>query len=234
MPFRSIALILTLLLAALPTEPVHAQTGKASAKKSATVTLPIAPDRPDRWRQAVRHDSDALKYRCLRGPASTPLCAIANRMTCELHWSEVKEKDGMQFCRNAYIHLPPQVDELYVRESRLELQYRIEAVGVVTAKDIEAAKRTEDWKVLSPETEPRKGDLLVTILRRTCSQRPPCVHPDDYNYSLVTAKDAPWDTHSTFCLRKEGSRWRLVWWPNEPPYPGDYRLVPDKLRRTAP
>lgn len=219
MPFRSTALFLVVLLAALSTEPAPAQTGKTSATKTTPSALPIAPDRPGRWREAI-YDDDPRRYRCLRGPASTPHCALANRMTCETQLYRVGRGDGMQFCRNAYVHLPAHVTPEHV-EVFGGSQYHIEKVRVATDDDIEAARRTDDWKMLTPETEPRVGDILVSVFRRLCPGGPPCHDPRDHgeltNYHPVLEKDRPYETRSTFCLRQDGARWRLVWWPGERP-----------------
>lgn len=222
MPFRSVTLILAALLAALPTEPVHAQTGEASAKKAASTVLPIAPDRPGRWREAIFLD-DPHRYRCLRGPASTALCAIANRMTCETYWGLLDDsRDGLQFCRNAYVHLPVHVDRDYVNEEwALALNYRIEAVRTATVADIEAARRKFDWAPLTPETRPKVGDFLVTVFRRRCGGPPPCPDPlgDQSSWHPWWTWTWPYETRATYALRQEGALWRLVWWPWERPDP---------------
>ena len=205
-------------------QPARGQTGKASATKTASAQLPIAPDRPGRWREAIYND-DASNYRCLRGPASTPLCAIANRMSCETYWDADGKRDGLQLCRNAYVHSPAHVDWKHVKVWHDGLNYRIERVRVATPADIDAASRTRDWSALTPDTEPRVGDILVTVRRRTCPLGPPCPDPDHYDeiteHNPIMAKDRPDETRSTFCLRQEGTRWRLVWWPDERPDPVD-------------
>ena len=224
MPFRSFALLVGFFLAVPSAAPAYAQTDRNSANTAAPSTLSIVPDRPGRWREAIFGD-DPQRYQCLRGPASTPLCAIANRMTCETYWSLLDETvDGLQFCRNAYVHLPVHVDQRYVPEElALALNYRIEAVRTATEADIEAAMRTSDWGPLSPETQPKTGDLLVTVFRRRCGGPPPCPDPHGSSSSWHPwwTWTWPYETRATYALRQEGKLWRLVWWPWERPDPVD-------------
>lgn len=214
MLFRSALLILTVLLAALPIEPAHAQTGNASAKNTATATLPIVPDRPGRWRVPVAED-DPAKYRCLSAPPKTPLCALANRMTCEAR----EAYGGVRFCRNAYVHLPEHLHRLWLLGWGEEIwQYRVIGVRVATELDIEIAKMHPFWGNPTPETEARAGDLLVTVHRRFCRwPQLPC--PTDIlevtRKGYGDGRDAPVDERAEYALRKESDRWRLVWWPRE-------------------
>ncbi len=212
MPFRSAALILAVVLAASLTHPAHAQTKTASSRESISVGLPISPSPPGRWRQAVSPENPA-KYRCLLGPASDPLCALANRMTCEpmVVAGEQRVPDGMRFCRNAYGIIPSQLRTSDFAYPYLE--YRIEQVRIATEQDIENAKQSVDWRNPTPETEPKAGDLLVTVYRRSCWAQP-CPSPFDF---AGHASEEPIDERAEYCLRQEGTRWRLVWWPLEVP-----------------
>lgn len=214
MPFRPAAMILAALLAALPAEPVYAQTGKASAEKSAAAALPITPDRPGQWREPVSRD-DPQGYRCLRGPASSPRCAIANRMTCEVLGPDNR---GAPFCTNAYRHALPQPRTFASFDDFLDLYYRIDKVRIATSQDIEAAKRHRYWKDPPPDAEPRRGDLLVKVRRRICEIRPCPMDLVEFLRIMEHMREWPSEESAEYCLRHEDGRWRLVWWPYEVPF----------------
>jgi hypothetical protein len=214
MPFRSAVLSLAVLLAALPVEFVQAQTGKASAKTAAAAALPILPDRPGRWREALFED-EPRKYRCMREPTSSPLCVLANRMACETYRAE--DDDGhMQFCWNAYVRTLP-VLWLVAGRRVLDMQYRIEKVRRIGTKDIEAAERAEDPRRPTAETEPRPDDLVVTVLRVQC-QKTPCPSADNFDFGRARFSNQLSETCAEYALRNEGTQWHLVWWPWEIPW----------------
>ena len=131
----------------------------------------------------------------------------------------------MALCRNAYVHLPP-IAEQMINFSDMDMQYRIEKVKFITPKDIDAAKSTRDWATLTSETEPKVGDLLVVILRVRC-MRTPCPSANEFDFSRARMNNQLEETCAEYALRHEGERWRLVWWPWEPPQDAKYEWVAD-------
>jgi len=213
MPFRSAPLLLAVFLAA-SFHSAYAQTGKTPETKTTAATLPIAPDRPGRWRQAVRDDPS--KYRCLLGLPPTPLCALANRFSCEVIALRSSDEvgfgpDATRLCRNAYGEIPPQQNGSTFAGPYL--QYRIERVRVATKHDIEAAARIEGWPNPYPPIEARPGDLLVSVYRRSCWEQP-CPDPRTF---LGYPREEPYDERAAYFLRQEGKRWRPIWSPYELP-----------------